>query len=152
MDLASILEVNRVSKQFGGLHALANLNFAIKRGSVVGVIGPNGAGKTTLFNCITGTYKPNSGSIKFKGEEIVGLQPNQICEKGLTRTYQIPRLFPELTVLENVMVGTWLRAKNLSQARERADQILEFLGFKGNRDLPAKTLMWRHRPPSSWRA
>lgn len=136
-----ILDVNRVSKSFGGLQALFNVDIAIKRGSIVGVIGPNGAGKTTLFNCISGSYKPNSGSIKFKDEEIVGLQPHQVCQRGLTRTYQIPRLFPELTVLENVMVGTWLKAKKVAEARERAHDIFEFLGFKGNPNMPAKKLM-----------
>lgn len=135
-----MLEVRSISKHFGGLKALMELDLMINRGTTVGIIGPNGAGKTTLFNVITGNYSPNSGAIKFKGEEIVGLPPHKICQKGLARTYQIPRLFLELTVLENVMVGALSRAKNLYEARAQANKILDFIGFKGTRKVLAKKI------------
>jgi branched-chain amino acid transport system ATP-binding protein len=136
-----MLEINGLSKSFGGLQALLDIDLNVDQGSVVGIIGPNGAGKTTLFNIISGNYKPDSGSITLKGEEIVGSLPHEICRKGLTRTYQIPRLFSGLTVIENVMVGTWSKAKNLNEARLRAEEVLGFVEFRGKRDVPAKTMM-----------
>ena len=135
-----MLEVRGISKYFGGLKALINLDLMIKQGTMVGTIGPNGAGKTTLFNVIMGNYRPNSGSIKFKGEEIVGFPPHKICQMGLARTYQISRLFPELTVLENVMVGAWSKAKNLDDSRARANKIIDFVEFRGSRDMLAKKI------------
>ena len=136
-----MLEVREVSKYFGGLGALQRVSLNVDKGSVLGVIGPNGAGKTTLFNVIAGNLKPDGGSIIFKGEAIAGLAPHKICERGLTRTYQIPRLFSGLTIIENVMVGSWSRSKNLKEARKHADKVLDFVGFKGRRDVPAKTMM-----------
>lgn len=101
----AILEVKNVSKRFGGVVALKNVSLEVKRGSVTGLIGPNGSGKSTLFNVITGFYKPDSGSIYFEGKRIDGLNPNEIYEMGIARTFQNPRLFWSLTTLENLMLS-----------------------------------------------
>ncbi|UCD80868.1 MAG: ABC transporter ATP-binding protein [Desulfobacterales bacterium] len=100
-----LLEITNVTKDFGGLEALHNVSLQINAGDIISLIGPNGAGKTTLFNCITGTLPPNSGSIKFQGKELVGLQPHEVARCGIARTFQHIRLFNRMTVLDNVMVG-----------------------------------------------
>ena len=99
------MEIDAVNKEFGGLKALKDVTMEINAGEIISLIGPNGAGKTTLFNCITGTLPPDSGSIRFQGEDIVGLQPHEVAEKGIARTFQHIRLFKRMTVLENVVVG-----------------------------------------------
>ena len=101
----ALLNIENVTKEFGGLAALQRVSFQINKGEIVSLIGPNGAGKTTLFNCITGTMPPSSGSIRFDQDELVGLRPHQIARKGIARTFQHIRLFDRMTVLENVMVG-----------------------------------------------
>jgi branched-chain amino acid transport system ATP-binding protein len=101
----ALLEINDVTKDFGGLEALSHVSMQINEGDIIGLIGPNGAGKTTLFNCITGTMPPTSGSIRFKEEDLVGLKPHVVARKGIARTFQHVRLFNRMTVLENVMVG-----------------------------------------------
>lgn len=100
-----LLELSNVTKDFGGLEALKEVSASISEGEIVSLIGPNGAGKTTLFNCITGTMPPTSGSITFDGQELVGLPPHDIAQLGIARTFQQVRLFNEMTVLDNVMVG-----------------------------------------------
>ncbi len=104
-----VLSLDKATIRFGGLVAVNNVSFDLQRGDLFGLIGPNGAGKTTCFNLITGVYKPTSGSIKFKGQEIGGLPPAKICTLGVCRTFQNIRLFPALSVLENVVVGAFLR-------------------------------------------
>jgi ABC-type branched-subunit amino acid transport system ATPase component len=101
----SLLEITNVTKDFGGLEALSNVSMHINDGDIISLIGPNGAGKTTLFNCITGTMPPTSGSIKFQGIQLVGLQPHEVARQGIARTFQHIRLFNRMTVLDNVMVG-----------------------------------------------
>ena len=101
----SLLEINNVTKDFGGLKALNDVSLQISDREIISLIGPNGAGKTTLFNCITGTMPPDSGSIKFKGIELLGLQPHEVARNGIARTFQHIRLFNRMTVLDNVMVG-----------------------------------------------
>lgn len=101
----SILEVTNVTKQFGGLTATNNISISVKEGSITAVIGPNGAGKTTFFNMITGVYQPTSGEIKLNNESIVGLKPDLVSKKGISRTFQNIRLFDEMSVIENVLVG-----------------------------------------------
>ena len=110
-DRGSIVEVTQLTKVFGGLVANRDIDFTIPRRSIVSIIGPNGAGKTTLFNQISGYYQPTSGAIVFDGVNIVGLAPNDVAELGIGRTYQNIRLFSDMTVLANVMVGRHARLK-----------------------------------------
>jgi branched-chain amino acid transport system ATP-binding protein len=121
LTMETILEVNSLTMDFGGLRALDHLNIDIRRGEIVALIGPNGAGKTTFFNCITGIYLPSEGDIIIsspktagaqKRERINGLKPNQVTEKGMARTFQNIRLFPNMTVLENVMIGRHCRTRS----------------------------------------
>ncbi len=105
VPLMPLLEIQDVTKDFGGLEALSHVTTHVDEGEIVSFIGPNGAGKTTLFNCITGTMPPTSGSILFQGEQLLGLRPHQVARKGISRTFQHIRLFNHMTVLDNVMVG-----------------------------------------------
>ena len=107
-----VLEVENVILKFGGLTAVDNLTFNIDKGQIVGLIGPNGAGKTSAFNVISGFYKPTSGKIKFLGKNIAGLNPDEVCKAGMSRTFQNIRLFATETVLQNVTAGSWVRQKN----------------------------------------
>jgi branched-chain amino acid transport system ATP-binding protein len=128
----TILEVEDVSKDFGGLRALANVSFALEEGSILGLIGPNGSGKTTLFNVITGLLKPTSGRVIFGGEDITGNAPYKACKAGIARTFQLNKPFSNLTVLENVMVGL-LNGKepvrSMKDARAESEAILETTGL-----------------------
>jgi len=105
MSAKNLLEVQKITMQFGGLKAVDSLEFHIKDGELMGLIGPNGAGKTTVFNMLTGVYQPTSGQVKFAGQNLTGLKPYQISHLGMTRTFQNIRLFKELTVLENVLIA-----------------------------------------------
>ena len=107
-----VLEVKKVSKVFGGLLAIKDVDLSINPGEIVGLIGPNGAGKTTLFNLITGIYHPSSGEITFNGKDLTALRPHEITEAGLARTFQNIRLFREMSVLENVMIGRHCRTNS----------------------------------------
>jgi branched-chain amino acid transport system ATP-binding protein len=126
-----ILQVENVSKAFGGLQALLNVTFDLPEGQILGLIGPNGAGKTTLFNVINGVYPPSKGRVIFRGEDVTGFKPYDLAHKGLARTHQIVKPLNELTVHENVWVGACFgrREANLGEARRIADQVLEFLGL-----------------------
>jgi len=150
-----LLECRKVTKRFGGLVALQDLDLEVKKESIHSVIGPNGAGKTTLFNCITGFYKPEAGSIVLDGHSLVGLLPDRIVQLGVARTYQNIRLFPNLTALENVLVGfhCHLKAgffgivlglpsikKEERQAVEEAKRLLKFVQLGGKGDVLAKNL------------
>jgi len=104
-EMGIILEVKNLTKKFGGLTAVNDFSFEIKRGEFIGLIGPNGAGKTTVFNLISGLEKPNSGSIRFDGMDITGLRPYKIVNKGIARTFQIVRSFKYLTLLQNISVS-----------------------------------------------
>lgn len=101
----SFLEIKGLSKVFGGLRALEDVNLRVEEGVILSIIGPNGAGKTTLFNCITGIHYPEKGKILFRDEDLTGLRPNQVAKKGIARTFQNIRLFAEMTAVENVMIG-----------------------------------------------
>jgi branched-chain amino acid transport system ATP-binding protein len=129
-----ILEGQRVGKNFGGLSALKEVDFAIPRGKIVALIGPNGAGKTTLFNTIAGIYRPDCGSIRFEEQEIGGYAPHIICRIGISRTFQIVRPFLKMTSLENVMVGAMFASKVRLGFREAAEKGKEYLGFVGLAD------------------
>ena len=136
----SLLEVKAVSKSFRGLKAVSGASFELPEGSINGLIGPNGAGKTTIFNMIAGVYKPDSGSILFNDLPIHGLRPDQVCAAGIGRTFQIVKPFAGLTVLENVMVGGFLREKHAAASRRISLQILEKLDLASKADLPASSL------------
>jgi len=151
----NILELNRVVMAFGGLMALSNLNFKVKRGMIKAIIGPNGAGKTTLFNIITGSFPPTEGSVMFKGLPIDHLKAHKIAERGISRTFQTAELFGNMTVLENVMLGchTRVRASFLASGlrlplatrketriRESAMKILKFIGLADKFNAPADNL------------
>ena len=101
-----VLEIENVSKFFHGLVAIDDLTIKVKPGQIYGIIGPNGAGKTTLFNCVTGMYTPEKGTIKYKGEDITGMAPHKIAQRGVLRTFQNIRLFKEMSVAENIIAGT----------------------------------------------
>lgn len=151
----NLLECRKVTKRFGGLVALQDLDLEVKKESIQSVIGPNGAGKTTLFNCITGFYEPEGGSILLDGQSLVGLLPDKIVQLGVARTYQNIRLFPNLTALENVLVGLHchLKAgffgivlglpsikKEEREAMEEAKKLLRFVQLEGKGDVLAKNL------------
>jgi branched-chain amino acid transport system ATP-binding protein len=125
----SILEVEELTKIFGGLKAVSGLSFRVEEGTVVGLIGPNGAGKTTTFELISGFQTPTEGYVTFRKERITGLQPNAICLRGLTRTFQIVQAFPKLTVLQNVMIGSFTHHRSMAEARSHAHEVLEGLGM-----------------------
>ncbi len=138
-----ILEVQELTKYFGGLGAVRDVSFALNRGEMLGIIGPNGAGKTTLFNLLTGFLKPSGGKINFKGESIIGLKPWDIVNKGMARTFQIVRPFHQLTGLENVVISC-LSPRGAAQANqgaeERAWKLLESVGLSGQERMLAKDL------------
>ncbi len=142
MSESAILQVQNVSKRFGGLQALAHATFDLPEGQILGLIGPNGAGKTTLFNCINGIYPPEEGQVLFQGKKITGLKPYRIAQRGLARTHQIVQPLEELTVLENVMVGSCFghEQRSLSQAEKIADEVLAFTGLAERRDQLAASL------------
>jgi branched-chain amino acid transport system ATP-binding protein len=125
----ALLEITNLTKRFGGLVANNRISLSIEKGEVLGLIGPNGAGKTTLFNCITGFYKPDAGSVSFDGQDITASPMEKICQAGLARTFQIVKIFKEMTVLENVMIGAFCRTSDPGQAREEALKILDFSGL-----------------------
>ena len=102
-----MLQVATLTKRFGGFTAVSNVSFAVNEGEILGLIGPNGSGKSTTFNCIAGMYPPSGGSVRFHGNEISGLTPAEICHQGIARTYQIPRPFKKLSILENVAVAAY---------------------------------------------
>ncbi len=139
-DDKPLLEVSGVTKRFGGLVAVDEVSFSVREGDLLGVIGPNGAGKTTLFNVISGELKATEGRISLKGEDITRLPPYVICRKGLSRTFQLTRVFPELTVYESVWIGVnskagrpwnpFARAEGLRDMNDRTLEICEMVGIK----------------------
>ncbi len=130
----SLLEVKGLTKRFGGVTAVHQVDFSIAQGEILGMIGPNGAGKTTLFHLITGFHGRDEGHIFFKGEEISALRPDQICKKGITRTFQIVKPFSHLTVLQNVTIGALNRVPETGPARRQALETLRFTGLEKKRD------------------
>ena len=135
-----LLRVSGLGKRFGGVQAVDNVDFEVRKGQVVGLIGPNGAGKTTLFSLISGAEKPTTGTIELEGAPITGLRPSQIAQLGIARTFQIVRPLPRLTVLENVMTGAYCRVTRRARAREIALDWLEFTGLIHRRDVLARNL------------
>jgi branched-chain amino acid transport system ATP-binding protein len=154
---AALLEVDHVSLRFGGVLALDDVSFSLREGEIFGLIGPNGAGKTTCFNAMTGVYRPTSGEIRFKGQRITGRKKHEITRMGIARTFQNIRLFPEMTALENVMVGADAhhKASVLSalfrlprhwreerEGRERSMELLRYVGIAHRADEVARNLSY----------
>jgi len=138
---APILSINGINKHFGGVYAVKDLTFDVGKGDRVGLMGPNGAGKTTLLNMITGDYQPDSGTVKFKGEDITGFPPHKICHLGLVRTYQIPQPFVNLTAMQNVIVAAeYGRRVGKAEAERLAPQALEFTRLLDKKDMFARDL------------
>jgi branched-chain amino acid transport system ATP-binding protein len=127
-----MLNVSGLSKRFGALRAVHEVSFAVEEGEILGLIGPNGSGKSTTFNCIAGLYPPSGGAIAFEGADITGLPPNKICHKGIARTFQIPRPFRNLTLLENVALSAFFgrdRAVTQQKAWAYAEEALALVGL-----------------------
>ena len=138
-----ILEGKGVTKYFGGLAAVSNVDFNVKQGEALGIIGPNGAGKTTLFNLISAALTTKSGTIRFKGENITGLKPYKICRMGLARTFQMVKIFPDLPALSNVILGLHFGVSSNISSGEKAQKAAEYLDFVGLSEVkmaPAKDL------------
>src|SRR5690349_7429793 len=134
------LVVKNLSKRFGGLRAVQDVSFTVREGETLALIGPNGAGKTTAFNLITGFYRPDSGSVRAFGSEVVGLRPYQVCARGLARTFQVAKPFGAMTVLENVMTGAFLRDHALEAARDKAREAIDYVGLTARERTPARDL------------
>ena len=141
-----LLELADVTKNFGGLCVLSDVSFNVDEGEIVGLIGPNGAGKTTLFNVITGIYRPNVGSIRYRGKNLLGLKPHRICRRGIARTFQLVRIFPTMTVLENVLVGAkYGKRSTKKKAFEDALECLEILNLLEAKDTVVAHLTYSDR-------
>lgn len=136
----ALLEAKGITRRFGGLVAVNNLDLSVDKGDIVGMIGPNGAGKTTAFNLLSGVYKPNEGQIIFDGVNITHWRPDQICQAGLTRTFQVVKPFANLTVRDNVMVGAFNHTSDRRAASAKADEILDFLGMSRDAESLAGSL------------
>jgi branched-chain amino acid transport system ATP-binding protein len=139
-DGQTILSIKGLRKSFGGLLALNDVDFDIFPGQIVGLIGPNGAGKTTLFHLVSGFYKPDHGTISFKGTELTGLRADQVCKIGISRAFQIVRPFIGLTVFQNVLIGSFNRAQNRREAHHQCLNTLELTGLTKFKDQRANHL------------
>jgi branched-chain amino acid transport system permease protein len=135
-----VLDVTGLTRVFGGLNAVSELSFSVRKGQVLGIIGPNGAGKTTTFNTLSGSLRPSAGRVVFKGKDITGLLPHRVCERGLVRTFQIAQTFPKLTVLETLMVGTFLRHPRRRDAERKAYEILRMVSMVEKADILTESL------------
>ena len=129
MSASLLLDVQGVSKYFGGLQANEDVSFQVNPGEIVSIIGPNGAGKSTLFSCVTGFHRVDRGRIFFKGREITNQKPHKIGKIGIARTFQVVQVISDMTVLENVMTGGFLRHTRVAEVREKAEEVLRFAGL-----------------------
>lgn len=151
----ALLEISHLTKTFGGLKAISDVSFSLEKGGIVSIIGPNGAGKTTFFNALTGIYKPDGGDIVFNGKSLVGLRPDQIAARGISRTFQNIRLFPDMTVVENILVGMHVHLKQSplqtlfrldgftreeQEAERQATELMAYVGLEGVGNELAKNL------------
>jgi branched-chain amino acid transport system ATP-binding protein len=130
----SLLEATDITKRFGGLSAVSAVDFRVESGEIVGLIGPNGAGKTTFFNLISGFLRPDEGDVRFDGRSILGRKPSDICKTGMTRTFQIVKPFPEMTVTDNVLVGAFNHHRDASEARAKAREVISLVGLEPQAD------------------
>lgn len=129
MSASLLLDVQGVSKYFGGVKANEDVSFQVNRGEIVSIIGPNGAGKSTLFSCITGFHRLDKGRVFFKGRDITNRKPHIIGKLGIVRTFQIVQVISDMTVLENVMTGAFLRETSVPEVRRKAEEVLTFAGL-----------------------
>lgn len=136
----ALLEVKNLTKRFGGLVANKDISLSVRASEIVAIIGPNGAGKSTLFNGLVGHHAPTSGTVTFDGQSMLGRKPEQVAAMGLVRTYQIPRSFGQMTVLENAMVGALLRHPRLADAREASTRVLDLVGLADRAGVKAAEL------------
>jgi branched-chain amino acid transport system ATP-binding protein len=140
MTRAPILDVRGVTKRFAGLVANDDVSFSVSEGEIVSIIGPNGAGKSTLFACITGFHRPNAGTVTWRGRDITGVPADRVCRLGIARTFQIVQVIGDMTALENVMTGAFLRAPGRGAARRRAEEVLATTGLSDKRGFPGAAL------------
>ncbi len=140
MSDSLLLDVQGVSKYFGGLQANEDISFLVKRGEIVSIIGPNGAGKSTLFSCVTGFHRVDKGRVLFKGQDITNRKPHTIARLGIVRTFQIVQVISDMTVLENVMTGGFLRRTRVDDVRRKAEEVLDFTGLMEKRSYDALEL------------
>src|SRR5215475_1863164 len=135
-----LLEARDVTKTFGSFKAVDDASVTLEQGDILGLIGPNGAGKSTFFNCLTGDLRTTLGRVVFEGRDITDLAPEQRAQLGLARTFQVPQTFEGMTVLENVMIGAFLRAAHRAEAEAKARAVLERVGMIRLADAPARSL------------
>jgi len=141
----NILELRKVTKVFGGLTAVDNVSFGVRKGEILGLIGPNGAGKSTIVSLIMGVYKPNSGDVFFQGESLLKFKPNQVVEKGICRTFQVEKPLLNMTVTGNVLIGALLRTPDQKEALEQSKRIIERVGLGRVAHILAKNLTVQDR-------
>jgi len=148
----AVLEVKNINKRFGGLKALDNLNLEVEEGAVHAIIGPNGAGKSTMLNCFVGRLAPDSGSVEFEGKSLLGLKPHEINQTGISRVFQTPEIFEDLSLVDNVIIpamakkdgafkmNAWQRLSDRKQIRSDAEEILEDMGLIDQKDIICSNL------------
>jgi branched-chain amino acid transport system ATP-binding protein len=136
----SFLEIRKVSRFFGGIAAIKDVSFEVRKGEILGLIGPNGAGKTTMFNVVNGFYHPSRGEVYFKDQKVSGFKPHQICRRGIARTFQVVKPLQRMSVLDNVIASSFLHAKDKNQAVEIARESLQFTGLYEDRDVISRGL------------
>jgi branched-chain amino acid transport system ATP-binding protein len=139
-EAAVLVEARNVTKAFGSFKAVDSASLAVESGMILGLIGPNGAGKSTLFNCLTGDVSPTSGEVLLDGRDVTRLPPEERARLGLARTFQVPQTFEQMTVLENVMIGAFLRTADTGAAMDRAREVIEDVGLGPLAEAPARSL------------
>ena len=135
-----LLDARNVTKAFGSFKAVDDASIAVNQGEVLGLIGPNGAGKSTFFNCLTGDLYPTSGSVHFEGKDVTTLTPEARAGRGIARTFQVPLTFESMSVLDNVMIGAFLRYPAAGAARDKAREVIEYVGLGHVAEAPARSL------------
>jgi branched-chain amino acid transport system ATP-binding protein len=138
--MSALLTTEGLGKHFSGLQALQNVSFEVGEGEIIGVIGPNGAGKSTMFNCIAGAFPPSAGRVTFAGEDVTGLEAHHLARRGMARTFQLMKPFTSMTTLENVVVATLSRHRQVGSARQDAAEVLERVGLAEWSDRQAEDL------------
>ena len=135
-----LLDARNITKAFGAFKAVDDASITVNQGEVLGLIGPNGAGKSTFFNCLTGDLAPTSGSVRFEGRDVTGMSPERRAALGIARTFQVPLTFESMSVIDNVMIGAFLRHANAGVARAKAREVLDYVGLGTLAEAPARSL------------